>query len=483
MDALDQIATTIIREGSLILPIAAGVLGLFVVFTMAAKRLLYICSPNQVLIFSGRSRISEDGRRVGFRVVTGGLAWRWPIIEQIEVMDMTAISVPMSVAGAYSEGGDGNLGIPLAVHAIANVKVSSQPHLIGNAIERFLGRGRDEIGRVAKETLEGHLRGVLSKMTPEEVNEDRLKFAKILSEEAESDLEKLGLHLDTLKIQHVSDDRDYLGSIGRKRIAEVLAAAEVAESDAVRAAEEAEAAARARAEVAKTDAQANILCKQNELRQIKATLDAEARSEEERALAAAQAARAEAEKELQRIRGELEKLRLAADVTIPAEAERKVNELAAAGRAATIAEDGRAVAEALRVIAEAWRETGGRAMDMYVLQNLDEIFGKVTSAAQKLKVREVNLVDGGDGETLAAYVSAYPATVAALLREVQRSLGIDIATIITGSPGKGAPGSGGGKGREEVDTTDASGPAPVRAQIAALEADPSKAHKSGGVPW
>src|SRR5690606_118167 len=175
----------------------------------------------------------------------------------------TLISVPMSVHGAYSEG-----GIPLNVSAIANVKVSSDPALIGNAIERLLGKSSGEIARVSKETLEGHLRGVLATMTPEEVNEDRLKFAERLSDEAEPDLAKLGLQLDTLKIQQVSDDRSYLDSLGRSRIAELLREAEVAESDAVRMAEKTEAEAEARGQVAQSRANANVQRRQNEARQL-----------------------------------------------------------------------------------------------------------------------------------------------------------------------------------------------------------------------
>ena len=126
------------------------------------KNLLYVCPPNHVLIFSGRQRTSADGRNVGFRVVFGGRSLRIPILEQVQAMSLTNISVPMSITGAYSEGAEGTLGIPLSINAIANVKVSSDPRFVGNAIERFLGRDRAEIARVAKETLEGHLRGVLA---------------------------------------------------------------------------------------------------------------------------------------------------------------------------------------------------------------------------------------------------------------------------------------------------------------------------------
>lgn len=409
-----------------------------IVMTIFVTRFLYLCRPNEILILSGRNRKMADGRAVGYRVIFAGWAIKRPFVETVERMDMSLISVSMSMQGAYSRG-----GIPLSMHAVANIKISSEPDVVGNAIERFLGRNRAEIARVAKETLEGHLRGVVAELTPEAVNEDRLAFATKMKEESEDDLNKLGLHVDTLKIQHVSDERDYLESIGRKRIAEILREAEVAESDATRAAEESESVARARGEVAKTNARAAVQKKGNELRQIVAELDAEAKSEEERAKAAAEEARAHAEQELQRIRGELEQLRLEADVTIPAQASRKVRELQAAGEAAKIAADGEAQAQALAAIADAWAATKGHAMDMYVLQHLDDIFGQITRAAGRLDVGEVNLVDSGDGSTLPAYMAAYPATVGALLEQVSKTLGVDIMRVMRGSQNGVAKGSNG----------------------------------------
>lgn len=411
--------------------VAAGIAVLLVLMVIY-RYLLRICRPNEILIFSGRKHTTSDGRTVGYRVVFGGRGVRVPIAETVNRMDVSLISVPIAVQGAYSQG-----GIPLNVHAIANIKVSTDRRYVGNAIERFLGRDRTEIARVVQQTLEGHLRGVLATMTPEELNEDRLKFSKHLEESAGPDLTKLGLELDVLKIQHVADDGNYLESIGRQRIAEILRTAEVAESDATREAEQCEAAARARGEVAMTNAQAAVQRKQNELRQIKAEVDGMAQSEEVIAVAAGQQARAEADLQLQKVRGDLEQLRLQAEVTIPAEVEAQVRELFAAGGAAPIAADGEAMAASLAEVSGAWRDTGGRAMDMFVLQHLDAIFDDVAHAAGRLKVAEVNLIDGGDGKTIPAYAAAYPATMGALLEQVQKTLGIDISKIITGNPSNG----------------------------------------------
>jgi flotillin len=410
----------------------AAAVAVLLVLMIVYRYLLRICRPNEILIFSGRKHTLPDGKVVGYRVVFGGRGMRIPVVETVDRMDVSLISVPIAVTGAYSEG-----GIPLNVHAIANIKISTDRRYIGNAIERFLGKNQAEIARVVKETLEGHLRGVLATLTPEELNEDRLKFARQLESSAGPDFQKLGIELDVLKIQHVADDRNYLESIGRQRIAEILRTAEVAESDAARLAEQSEAAARARGEVAMTNAQAAVQRKQNELRQITAEVDAEARGEEVRAEAAGQQARAEAELALQQVRGEVEQLRLEAEVKIPAEIDAQVRELFAAGQAATIAADGEAMAAALAEVAAAWRDSGGRAMDMYVLQNLDGIFGEVANAAKRIKVGEVNLIDGGDGKTIPAYAAAYPATMAALFEQVRSTLGIDIAKVITGTSVRG----------------------------------------------
>ena len=89
------------------------------------------------------------------------------------------------------------------VHAIANVKISSQPGLARNAIERSLNMTPRQIGAVAQQTLEGVLREVVAELTPEEVNEDRLKFAGTLIRHAKDDFDKLGIELDAVSYTHL----------------------------------------------------------------------------------------------------------------------------------------------------------------------------------------------------------------------------------------------------------------------------------------
>ena len=407
-----------------LLTAVAIVIGLFLIFT-GIKQLLHICPPNEVLIFSGRSHKLADGSSRGFRMIFGGRGWRVPLLESVNRMRLNVMEIPLATRAAYSKG-----GIPLHVDAIANVKVSSDPRRIGNVVERFLGRGQDEIARVARETLEGHLRGVLATLTPEEVNEDRLKFAESLTHEAEEDFAKLGLHLDTLKILHVADDRGYLDSIGREAIANVIKSAEMSESDAKRDAEQAEAEHAARGTVARSNAEGNVARMHNDLRRIRAELEATVKSEEERMLAAAREARAIAEQELQKMRVQLEQVRLEADRVLPAEAERARQEWEARGAAAAIRERGRAVGEAMDMLNAAWANAGENAMSIYLIEEIEKILGAVAEGVSKVHVKNLSMIDGGDGQTLSAYVSAYPAMVAALFEAIAKTTGIDIPKTI-----------------------------------------------------
>ncbi|PRQ04712.1 SPFH domain / Band 7 family protein [Enhygromyxa salina] len=440
--------------------VVGGAAGLAVVLLFALlviKNFLHICQPNEVLIFTGRKRM-KDGVDLGPMIILPhgradqieanegggrGRKWRIPIIERVDRMDMRNLSIDIVVENAYSAG-----NIPLRIHAIANVKIHSDPNRIRNAIERFLGRETREIYIVAQQTLEGAVREVVADMTPEQVNEDRLTFAEKLIESAIKDFDKLGLELDTLKIQNVADSTNYLDSLGRPRIAKVLRDAENAENQAMQEITQAQATAKRRSEVAKAQAETAILQKRNQLSKVKSELDGEAMSVEREAVAAANTARAQAEQELQRIRAQLEQRRLQADVIIPAEARRRAEAIRAKGDAAPTMENGRALVEVLEATTKAWNAMGDNAREIYVIQHLEEIIATVTDHMDDIDIGEVNVLDRGDGSALAAYAAAYPQTVAAVLRALRETIGIDIPAVLAGDggPSGGEPSGGGSSG-------------------------------------
>ncbi|MBI3199944.1 MAG: flotillin family protein [Myxococcales bacterium] len=419
-------------DSMLVLLGAAGVVfGLaFLIFLFS--RFMVICRPNEIVVISGRKHRLADGTTVGYKVLHGGRGFRLPLLEQVNRMDMRLIPVQVEVHNAFSRG-----GIPLMVHAIANVKISSLPGLARNAIERSLSMSPRQIGAVAQQTLEGVLREVVAELTPEEVNEDRLKFAGTLIRHAKDDFDKLGLELDVLKVQSVSDEQSYLANLGRARIARMIRDAQNAENTANQAIAEAQATNRQRAETAQKQSEATVLTKRNELRAEMARLEAQAKSIENEAEVAAQTARAEAEQEMQKMRAELERLRLECDVFLPAEADRLASEADARGRAAPVIESGKASAEALRLVAHEWQAAGADGRDLYVLQHLRQFVESAVARVTRAKVEDLNVVDGGDGASFTGTIASFPAAVSQVLQETGRAMGVDMKALLAGKKGGG----------------------------------------------
>lgn len=414
-----------------ILLAALGVVVGFALLVWILKRFLYVCKPNEILIFAGRSHRLKDGSQVGYRILHGGRAVRVPLLETVARMDMRLIPVEVAVQGAYSRG-----GIPLNVHAIANVKLASDPKIVRNAVERFLGTGMEQVAMVAQQTLEGVLREVLAQLTPEEVNEDRLKFAQTLMQNAKDDFETLGLELDVLKVQHVSDDQQYLVNLGRARIAEMIRDAKNAENAAEQTIQEQKALARRRAEMSQKVEETRVLQKRNEVRAELAGLEAQVRAVENEAQVAAETARAMAEQLLQQQRAELEKLRLECDVVLPAEANRLAEEARARANAAPYIENGKASAAALAAVAKEWQAAGKDAKDLYVLQELRSLVEAAIARVNTTQIGELEIVDGGDGSAYAVLIASYPAAVAKVLVEMGNSLGVDLAALVAGEVSK-----------------------------------------------
>jgi flotillin len=399
-----------------------GVVAVGAVSTWFLKSFLCICKPNEIVVLAGRKHKTSQGREVGYRVLTGGRSLRIPVLETVQRMDATTIPIRIEVRKAYAKG-----GTPLNIHAIANVKISTDQALVGNAIERFLGCKREELARVAQETLEGYLRGIVATLTPEEINEDRLRFAEQVAGDVSQDLVQLGLQLDTLKLQSVSDDMDYLRSLGRKQIALILRDAEIAESNALTEAEQVEAQCEEYASVAQTQNQTIVLERENELRKLKAKLEQTAKSEEEITIAAAKEKKAKAEQILQALRADYERLRLSVDEVLPAEAQRQAAEYQARGQAASVEENARAAAIVNELLSDVWKDSGKQAAELFVLQQLDLILAEAGQIPKRIHLNQVNVIDNGNGHALASLMNVYPQIISEYLRSVEQILGVKIA--------------------------------------------------------
>jgi flotillin len=389
-----------------------------VALAMTVKSLIIICQPSEVVIFSGPKK--SVGERVGFQALRGGRRIRIPLIESIDRMALTNMVVDVGVSGAYTTD-----GVPINVQGVANVKIDGGLHL-GNAAERLLGKQREEIVKIARETLEANLRGVLAKLTPEQVNEDKESFAQELIEEADKDLSTLGLLLDTLKIQTVSDDVGYLDSIGRKTNAELIRKARIAEAE-----QESEAEVQAAnnfrdTRLTQVGAEMKVLEAEANKRIINAQTRRPAEIASKQSALVSQLARAEAEVAVQKARIEQISLQLDADLLAPARAYKAQRESEALAQVASLREEGKATAEGLKELAKTWLSAGDQAREIFLLEKLRTLVGIMVGTVENVDIDQLTFVGTSDSGSNTA------GQVASLVEQLRSAAGIDLPALIQG---------------------------------------------------
>jgi len=311
--------------GGQVIPIV--VLGLVLVtisILLTVARNYYKVSPNEVAVITGRSYVltDPDGKKVkrGFRVVTGGGFFKFPVLERVDVIKLNILTIPVQVENVPDKN-----GALVSVIGVTNVKILSDAQSLPLAVERFLGFTDEQITDVARENLEGNLRAIVGTMEIEELIRDRQALQTKILSEAVADLAKLGLGVDLLTIKDINDERNYIGSLGKKRTAEVVRDATIGEAEAMRDANIKSAEARQLGETAKAKADQAISDANRERDMVIADNTAKVGAQQARIPIAAQIATAEETKELNIANVAAEQARIEAETNLQA-AERKRHE-------------------------------------------------------------------------------------------------------------------------------------------------------------
>jgi len=400
--------------------IILGILGFLGLGTGTAywiiRNLYFVCQPSEVLIFAGDRTTIGDGRDVGYRLLKGGSSIQRPILEKVFRMELTNMIIELRVSNAFCKG-----GIPLTVEGVANIKIAGEEPIIHNAIERLLGKSLKDIEQLAKETLEGNLRGVLASLTPEQVNEDKIAFAKTLLEEAEEDLEKLGLVLDNLQIKNISDEVHYLNSIGRKQQAELFRDARIAEAQAKAESRIKDSANKRLTALRQYEKLLEVAKAESERRVRDALTKRSAVIAEVEAIVGAEIARVQGEIAVQTARIKQVEQQLQADIVAPAEAACKRAIAKAQGNAAQIIEDGKAQAAGTQRLAESWQNAGSSAREIFLLQKLEPLLKTISAGIPVIQVEEVTVIDGTNGGQVTQ--------IAAFMEKLRQTTGIDLPKI------------------------------------------------------
>src|SRR5918911_5038811 len=209
------------------------------------------------------------------------------------------------------EGDAAGLGFKIVICKIADDQAS-----IANAARRFLAQ-EDQMDVKVHNVFAGHLRSIVGSMTVEDLIRNRDKLTQATRESSASEMQKLGLTIDSLQIQEIEDKTGYIENLSAPEAARVAKEARIAQADTDREATEREQDAEAQKAAARS---------QSQIRQAEVTAEAntaQAQAEQAGPLAAATARQQVVvqETKVAQLEAERTEQKLQAEVRRPADAE------------------------------------------------------------------------------------------------------------------------------------------------------------------
>lgn len=213
-------------------------IGAYTVVALVAIGIIYlvirsrwkIAGPNEALIIYGarQKKTADTGELLdGARIVVGGGAFVLPAWQQYARMPLEIMTLDVNLSEVNTKQ-----AIPVRVRGVAQVKVAGDVESIRRAAQGFLSASDEDIQAALRETLAGHLRGVVGTLTVEELNFEREAFQNSVRAQAEDDLAGMGFEIKSFVIQEIEDTRNYMESIGAPKVAEAEKNARIAKAEA-----------------------------------------------------------------------------------------------------------------------------------------------------------------------------------------------------------------------------------------------------------
>jgi flotillin len=225
--------------------------GAIVLFAVIFKLMWRVAEPNEALIISGlREANTPDkvGESLGFRIVTGKGTLVVPGVQQVRRLSLDLREAELAIDCVTHQG------IPLGIRGVVIFKVGDDYVSIANAARRFLDQ-QDQMETRVHAVFAGHLRAIVGNMTVEEMIRDREKLTQLTRESSGTEMEKLGLIVDSLQIQEIEDPTGYIRNLAMPHAAAVQREARIAQAHADREATENEQQADALTAAARRESQ------------------------------------------------------------------------------------------------------------------------------------------------------------------------------------------------------------------------------------
>jgi uncharacterized membrane protein YqiK len=295
------------------MPILIAAVVAVVLLVVLFKSCWRVAEPNEALIISGlRSSVPSDSvqESLGFKIVTGKGTLVVPGVQTVRRLTLDLREAELAIDCVTHQG------IPLGVKGVVIFKVGDDFTSIANSARRFLDQQEQMDARVHN-VFAGHLRAIVGSMTVEEMIRDREKLTQLTRQSSGTEMEKLGLIVDSLQIQEILDPTGYIENLGKPHAAAVASQARIAQAHADREATEQE----QKADALKAEARRESQIKQSGYQ---AEIDRAAALTRQAGPLSEASARQEVvvqETKVAELQAQLEEQRLQAQVRKPADAE------------------------------------------------------------------------------------------------------------------------------------------------------------------
>ena len=216
--------STIEISAAIVAGIVVVVIGLLVALFRAMWR---VAEPNEALIISGlRHKQHEDtGESLGFKIVTGHGTLVIPGVQVVRRLSLDLRESELQIACVTQQG------IPVHIKGVVIYKVGDDFASIANAARRFLDQ-QDRMDARIQQVFAGHLRAICGSLTVEDLIRERDKLTEATRGASGTEMEKLGLIVDSLQIQEIDDPTGYIDNLSKPHAAVVQRDARIAQAQA-----------------------------------------------------------------------------------------------------------------------------------------------------------------------------------------------------------------------------------------------------------
>ncbi|MBE2280322.1 MAG: flotillin family protein [Ignavibacteriaceae bacterium] len=175
------------------------------------------CPSDKILVVYGRVGTGQSAL-----CIHGGGRLIWPLIQDYSYLGLTPMTINIPLQNALSLQ-----NIRINVPSTFTVGISTEPAIMAAAAERLLNLNSKMIEDMAKEIIFGQLRLTVASLTIEQINQDRESFLESIRKNVAPELSKIGLNLINVNITDITDESNYIESIGKKAASEAINQAKI----------------------------------------------------------------------------------------------------------------------------------------------------------------------------------------------------------------------------------------------------------------